>query len=78
MPAGAVIESLIGAACRDPRHYPPDGDVFDMHRETRQHLSLGVGIHYFLGAALARLQGRIALKEILKRFPGWDVDLENG
>ena len=77
VPAGAVMELLIGAACRDPRQYPPDGDVFDIHRESRQHLSFGVGIHYCLGSALTRLQGRIALEEILKRFPEWDVDLEN-
>ena len=77
VPAGAVMELLIGAACRDPRQYPPDGDVFDIHRESRQHLSFGVGVHYCLGSALTRLQGRIALEEILKRFPEWDVDLEN-
>ena len=77
VPAGAVMELIIGAACRDPRHYPPDGDVFDIHRESRQHLSFGVGIHYCLGSALARLQGRIALEEILRRFPEWDVDLDN-
>lgn len=71
------MELIIGAACRDPRHYPPDGDVFDIHRESRQHLSFGVGIHYCLGSALARLQGRIALEEILRRFPEWDVDLDN-
>ena len=68
---------LIGAACRDHRQFPPDGDVFDVHREPRQHLALGVGTHYCLGSALARLEGRVALEEILKRFPEWDIDLEN-
>jgi cytochrome P450 len=67
---------LIASACRDHRQYPPDGDVFDIHREQRQHLAFGVGIHYCLGASLARLEGSIALEEILKRFPEWDVDLD--
>ena len=67
---------LIGAADRDHRQFPPDGDVFDIHREPRQHLSFSVGTHYCLGSALARLEGRIALEEILKRFPEWEVDLD--
>jgi len=77
VPAGAVMMMLIGSACRDHRQFPPDGDVFDIHREVRQHLAFSVGTHYCLGSALARLEGRIALEEILKRFPDWDVDLEN-
>jgi cytochrome P450 len=68
---------LIGAACRDHRQYPPDGDVFDIHREPRQHLAFGVGTHYCMGSALARLEGCIALEKILRRFPEWDVDVEN-
>jgi cytochrome P450 len=77
VPQGSVMMLLIGAACRDRRQYPPDGDVFDIHREPRQHLAFSVGTHYCLGAALARLEGRIAVEEILKRFPYWDVDLAN-
>jgi cytochrome P450 len=77
VPEGSVMMMLIGAACRDHRQFPPDGDVFDIHRQPRQHVGFGVGIHYCLGAALARLEGRIALEEIVKRFPEWDVDLEN-
>ena len=68
---------LIGAANRDHRQFPPDGDVFDIHREPRQHLAFSVGTHYCLGSALARLEGRIALEEILKRFPEWEVDLSS-
>ena len=49
---------LIGAANRDHRQFPPDGDVFDIHREARQHLTFSVGTHYCLGSALARLEGR--------------------
>ena len=67
---------LVGAAVRDERQVP-HGDVFDIHREARQHLAFGVGTHYCLGSALARLEGRIALEEILKRFPEWDVDMDS-
>jgi cytochrome P450 len=74
---GSVIVFLIPAACHNHRQFPPDGDVFDIHRQQRQHVGFGVGIHYCLGAALAQQEGRIALKEILKRFPEWDIDLEN-
>ena len=77
VPQGSVMMMLIGAAVRDHRQFPPDGDVFDIHREARQHLAFSVGTHYCLGSALARLEGRIALEEILKRFPKWEVDLAN-
>jgi cytochrome P450 len=77
VPQGSVMMMLIGAANRDHRQFPPDGDVFDIHRETRQHLTFSVGTHYCLGSALARLEGRIALEEILKRFPEWEIDLDN-
>jgi cytochrome P450 len=77
VPEGSVMMLLIGAAVRDSRQFPPDGEVFDIHREQRQHLAFSVGTHYCLGSALARLEGRIALEEILKRFPDWDVDLTN-
>jgi cytochrome P450 len=77
VPAGSVMMMLIGAAVRDHRQFPPDGDVFDIYREVRQHLSFSVGTHYCLGSALARLEGRVALEEILKRFPEWDVDMAN-
>jgi cytochrome P450 len=75
VPEGSAMMMLVGAANRDHRQFPPDGDVFDIHREPRQHLAFSVGTHYCLGSALARLEGRIALEEILKRFPEWEVDL---
>jgi cytochrome P450 len=75
VPEGSAMMMLIGAANRDHRQFPPDGDVFDIRREAHQHLTFSVGTHYCLGSALARLEGRIALEEILKRFPEWDVDL---
>ncbi|WP_067863079.1 cytochrome P450 [Nocardia shimofusensis] len=77
VPEGSVMMMLIGAANRDHRVYPPDGDVFDIHRGGRQHLSFSVGTHFCLGSALARLEGRVALEEILKRFPEWEVDLSS-
>lgn len=75
VPEGSAMMMLIGAAVRDSRQFPPDGDVFDIHREVRQHLAFSVGTHYCLGSALARLEGRVALEEILKRFPEWEVDM---
>jgi len=75
VPEGSVMMLLIGAAVRDSRQFPPDGEVFDINRAPRQHLAFSVGTHFCLGSALARLEGRVALEEILKRFPEWDVDL---
>jgi len=57
--------------------FPPDGDAFDIHRGIAHHLSFGYGVHFCLGAALARLEGRIALDEVLDRFPEWEVDRAN-
>ena len=76
VPEGSVMLFLIGSANHDDRRFP-DGDSFDIHREYVKHLSFGLGAHYCLGSALARLEGRIALEEILKRFPEWEIDLDN-
>ena len=54
----------------------PTATRFDIHRNPAGHLTFGYGIHFCLGAALARLEGRVALEEVLKRFPEWDVDLD--
>jgi cytochrome P450 len=75
VPAGSAILFLIGAANRDDRRFP-EGDRFDIHRRDGQHLTFSYGIHFCLGAALARLEGRVALEELLARFPEWDVDLD--
>ena len=74
VPAGSAMLMLVGAANRDHRRFAPDGDVFDIHREQRSHMTFGAGTHFCLGNALARLEGRIALEEILRRFPTWEVD----
>ena len=76
LPAGGVILLLIGAANRDDRRFP-DGDRFDIHREIGHHVSFGYGLHFCLGAALARLEGRVALDEVLKRWSHWEVDYDN-
>ncbi|MFD4369403.1 cytochrome P450 [Rhodococcus sp. NPDC058521] len=75
VPEGSVMMLLLGAANRDHRKFAPDGDVFDIHRDTKQHLTFSSGTHFCLGSSLARLEGRIALEEILKRVPEWEVDL---
>jgi cytochrome P450 len=67
---------LVGAANRDDRRYP-DGDRFDIKRAIGQHLTFAYGTHYCLGAALARLEGRVALEEVLERFPEWEIDWDN-
>jgi cytochrome P450 len=71
--AGNIMLFLFGSANHDERKYP-EPDQFDIHRELVQHLTFGFGIHFCLGAALARLEGRIALDEVLDRFPEWEVD----
>lgn len=74
VPAGSAILLLVGAANRDDRRFP-DGDRFDIHRKSASHVTFGYGTHFCLGASLARLEGRIALDELFKRFPEWDVDM---
>jgi cytochrome P450 len=76
VPAGSAIMCLSGSANRDDRRYA-DPDRFDIRRDIGQHLTFGHGIHHCLGAALARLEGRVALDEVLARFPEWSVDWEN-
>ena len=75
VPAGSALLCLVGSANRDERRFP-DPDKFDVHRKPGGHLTFSYGIHYCLGAALARLEGRVALEEVLKRFPTWTVDEE--
>jgi cytochrome P450 len=76
VPAGSAILLLNASGNRDDRKFE-DGDAFDIHRKIDHHLSFGYGIHFCLGAALARLEGRVALDEVLQRWPEWDVDWDN-
>ena len=75
IPEGSIMLLLNGSANRDERHYPR-GEEFDIHR-TGGHLSFGQGLHFCLGSSLARMQARVALEEMLRRWPEWEVDLEN-
>ncbi|OCB17622.1 cytochrome P450 [Mycobacterium intracellulare] len=77
VPEGSVMMMLIGSACRDEAQFGPDAGEFNIHRAVRPHLTFSMGTHFCLGSALARLEGRVALEEILKRFPEWEVDLSN-
>ena len=76
VPAGSAMLLLFGAANRDPRRYQ-DPDNFDIHRDNISHLTFGKGLHYCLGANLARLEGRVALDELLNRFGEWDIDYDS-
>jgi cytochrome P450 len=73
--AGSSMLLLVAAANRDPRRYDAP-DVYDISRDDIQHLTFGYGLHYCLGANLARLEGRVALDELLNRWPEWDVDYD--
>jgi cytochrome P450 len=76
VPKDSVMLLLTASANRDHRKFP-DADRFDIRRRIDHHVAFGYGIHFCLGAALARLEGRIALDEVLNRFPTWDVDWDN-
>jgi cytochrome P450 len=70
IPAGSVVASLAGAN-RDEEFWGPDADRLRLDRENaRRHVSFGGGAHYCIGGALARIQGRIAIGELVRRFPG--------
>ena len=75
IPAGSIMLLLNGSANRDERRYP-EGEKFDIHRGDT-HLSFGHGLHFCLGSALARMQARVALEEVVKRWPEWEVDYAN-
>lgn len=74
VPKDSAILLQIGAANHDPRRYS-NPDVFDINRADGGHLTFGYGLHFCLGASLARIEGRVALDEMLNRFPEWDVDM---
>ena len=76
VPAGSALLCLVGAGNRDERKFA-NGEQFDIHRTRAPHLTFGLGIHVCLGNALARIEGRIALDELLNRFAEWEVDLES-
>jgi cytochrome P450 len=74
--AGSVVLLLTASGNRDERRFK-DADRFNVRRQFGQHIAFGYGVHFCLGAALARLEGRVALEEVLKRFPEWEVDWDH-
>jgi cytochrome P450 len=73
VPAGSKLLLLNGSAGRDEREFESP-DVFDINRPIQRHVAFGYGAHFCLGAALARIEARVALRETLTRFPTWEVD----
>jgi cytochrome P450 len=76
IPARSKVLLLTASAGHDERKYP-EPDRFDIARRIDGHVSFGLGIHFCIGAGLARLEARIALEETLRRFPTWEVDHSN-
>jgi cytochrome P450 len=70
---GDHVALLIGAANRDERVFP-NPDVLDIERDCSDSLAFGRGIHFCLGANLARMEGRVCCEEILKRYPRFEID----
>ena len=73
VPAGSAVVLIMASANRDPRRFD-EPDSYDILRKDVQHLTFGYGLHFCLGTHLARLEGRVALDELLNRWTEWDVD----
>jgi cytochrome P450 len=72
VPAGSRVQLRYGSANRDEAEFA-DADAFDIRRAVTRHVGLGHGIHYCLGAALSRLEGRVMVEEMVRRIPDWEV-----
>jgi cytochrome P450 len=72
IPAGDLVLPMIGSANRDPRHFP-GADRFDIGRDPNPHVAFGHGVHFCLGAALSRLESKIALADLLARFQNFEL-----
>lgn len=75
IPKGAVVVAVIGAANRDPAHFP-DPDRLHLARPDNRHVAFGRGIHFCLGAPLARLEGRIGIQALVRRYPRIRLDTD--
>ena len=69
LPENAIVMPLLGSANRDEQQFPRP-DVFDITRDTGGHVGFGLGVHYCLGAVLARLEARVAIDALLDHLPG--------
>jgi cytochrome P450 len=78
LPTGSRALLCYGAANRDPREFGPDAETFDVTRQIERLLAFGSGPHFCLGAAAARLEGRVVLEELLRRAPDFVVDPDGG
>jgi cytochrome P450 len=70
--AGSLVFTMMGSANRDPRQFP-DADRFDIGRDPNPHVAFGHGIHFCLGAALSRMESKIALSDLLERFKNFEL-----
>ncbi len=77
VPRGGIVLITMAGADRDPARYP-DPERFDIRRDTQGHTSFGYGVHFCLGAPLARLEGEVALRTLLQRCPDLAADGEPG
>jgi cytochrome P450 len=68
IPAGGHVRMVVGSAGHDPARYP-NPDTFDIHRDDGHALAFGHGIHYCLGAHLAKVEGEVAVGTLIRRFP---------
>ena len=82
---GQLAFQFLNAANRDPAYFP-DPDRFDLRRPNNRHLAFGLGVHFCVGAPLARLEGPIAIAAVLRRMPrlqpasdvdDWDISKPN-
>ena len=76
VPAGSFMVTLTMAANRDPEAFE-NPDSYDVGRKIDHHMAFGFGSHYCLGQALARMEGRVVLEELLKRWPEWDTNMDD-
>ncbi|MDQ4010000.1 MAG: cytochrome P450 [Actinomycetota bacterium] len=75
IPAGRLVAVSLASANRDPKFWGPDADKLQLDRpNAHRHVSFGGGMHYCLGAALARLQARVAISRLIQRFPALDLE----
>ena len=77
VPCGESVLAVLASANRDERQFK-DADRLDLGREPNPHVAFGFGIHYCLGASLARLEGQIAIATALKRMPNLRVAIPSG